>query len=387
MRVAVITTSYPAGEHDPSGHFVRAEVRALVDEGHRVTLFLPSVVPVQTTPTALEAGVTFVHLPHGELFGWPGALANMRRHPQRILGLWPFLGAARAELSRRGPFDDCIAHWLVPSFWPVARDYEGAVTAIAHGSDVRLLERLPALLQRRIMDGLCRSNVRVRCVSRELAVTLEALAARHRLTLGPIVVAPCAIDTPAPRDKQELRRKLGLDESPLILIVGRLIPGKQIDIAIEAALRATGRAPTIVGDGPSRCLLEGQYPGARWLGQLPRDETLNWLAAADCLLSASEHEGAPTVIREARALGVPVVTALAGDLAEWSRRDPGLCVVAVDEAGPARRGRLASALGETLGATLKETLGRRQGLPQAPRSSKPPSPEGGMFAPGGLQST
>jgi teichuronic acid biosynthesis glycosyltransferase TuaC len=45
------------------------------------------------------------------------------------------------------------------------------------------------------------------------------------------------------------------------------------------------------------------------------------------LLSTSAHEGAPSVVREARALGVPVVAVAAGDLAEWAKADPGIVVL------------------------------------------------------------
>jgi glycosyltransferase involved in cell wall biosynthesis len=48
------------------------------------------------------------------------------------------------------------------------------------------------------------------------------------------------------------------------------------------------------------------------------------MAAADLLISASRTEGAPLAIREARALGVPVVSCPAGDLASWARHDGGL---------------------------------------------------------------
>ena len=54
---------------------------------------------------------------------------------------------------------------------------------------------------------------------------------------------------------------------------------------------------------------------------------LRWIAAADVLVSASAHEGAPSVVREARALGVPVVAVSAGDLAQWAERDAGLLLV------------------------------------------------------------
>jgi glycosyltransferase involved in cell wall biosynthesis len=45
------------------------------------------------------------------------------------------------------------------------------------------------------------------------------------------------------------------------------------------------------------------------------------------LVSASRHEGSPLVVREARALGVPVVACPSGDLEQWARDDAGLWVL------------------------------------------------------------
>ena len=69
------------------------------------------------------------------------------------------------------------------------------------------------------------------------------------------------------------------------------------------------------------------FPGAELLGRLPRSAALTWLAAADVVLSASRLEGAPSVIREARALGTPVVATPAGDLSGWAETDPDLWLV------------------------------------------------------------
>ena len=69
------------------------------------------------------------------------------------------------------------------------------------------------------------------------------------------------------------------------------------------------------------------FPEATFVGQLPRAVALEWLAAADVLVSASREEGAPTVVREARALDVPVVARASGDLELWSREDPELFVI------------------------------------------------------------
>jgi glycosyltransferase involved in cell wall biosynthesis len=67
----------------------------------------------------------------------------------------------------------------------------------------------------------------------------------------------------------------------------------------------------VVGDGPLRASLEAEALAlgvdARFVGTTPRAEALAWIGAADALLHASKTEGLSTVVREAEALGVPIV--------------------------------------------------------------------------------
>lgn len=83
-----------------------------------------------------------------------------------------------------------------------------------------------------------------------------------------------------------------------------------------------------MGDGPERPKLEAWArqldARAHFVGQVTRDEALAWMAAADRLLHLSEAEGAPTVVREARALGTPVLATAVGDIAKWAEEDPGI---------------------------------------------------------------
>jgi glycosyltransferase involved in cell wall biosynthesis len=343
MRIAVVTTSYPTHTEDPSGHFVRAEVRSLLSFGHEVTLFAP-----RADGRPSEPGVRLVELPHLGLFGWPGAIERMKQNPWTALGSVPFIHQARRKLKQEGPFDELIAHWAVPGFWPICRDFEGVTTVVVHGSDVGLVERLPRSLQRRVLTAMTRPQVRVRTVSADLRARLDRLTRAHALALRNVRVAPAALDTPTLPDKEELRRVLGLTKAPLVVVVGRVVKDKRIDIAIEATRLAFGRAPTIIGDGPERAALMKRHPDAEWLGQLPRDMTLRWIKAAHVLLSASLHEGAPTVVREARTLGTPVVAVAAGDLKQWAEDDPGLRVVD-DTPGANPVVRLSAALQLSLG--------------------------------------
>jgi glycosyltransferase involved in cell wall biosynthesis len=94
--------------------------------------------------------------------------------------------------------------------------------------------------------------------------------------------------------------------------VGRLVDSKRVDRIIEHVAQARGLdALVVVGDGPQRNRLErlacDRGVRARFLGTVPREEALAWIGAAAALLHASESEGLSTVVREAEALGTPVV--------------------------------------------------------------------------------
>jgi len=106
-----------------------------------------------------------------------------------------------------------------------------------------------------------------------------------------------------------------------------LIPEKRVALALQALELLDPLSTVVVGDGPELSALRTRFPDVHFTGQLPRPEALRWIAAADLLISASAHEGAPSVVREARALGVPVVAVAAGDLADWAKADPGLLLV------------------------------------------------------------
>lgn len=320
-HTVVVTTSYPTHPGDPSGHFVAAEVRALRERGVRVTVLAPRV---RGSARAPAADVRW--LPGGDGFGWPGALERVRARPLRALGAVHFVLAARRELARLHDADRVIAHFVVPSAWPIARPAaHRRLEVVAHGSDVRLVERLPAALRHAIARALAGADVR--CVSSELAGRLER-------ALGPafeasIRVVPPALEIGPMRDRAACRRALGLDATARIaVVVGRLVAAKRVEVALRALSFVPGLTPVVVGDGPERERLERAFADARFVGRVERSVALDYIAAADVLVSASRDEGAPSAIREARALGTRVVSVPAGDLARWSEVDGGLAVVA-----------------------------------------------------------
>jgi hypothetical protein len=267
-----------------------------------------------------------VWLRAGDAFGWPGAIERLRERPSRALGALSFVREARRALRAFAPFDRLVAHFVVPSVWPVTAGLERparVLEAIAHGSDVRLVARLPHFARRRIARALAAFDVRT---------TSEELRRELGDALGPEVarrarVEPAALDVAA-FDRVCARNELGIASSERLLVVaGRLVRGKRTHVALRAARLVPEASVVVVGDGPERAALERDFPDARFVGLVGRVRALTWLAAADALIVASREEGAPSVVREARALGTPVVAVPSGDLRAWQRNDPGLLVV------------------------------------------------------------
>lgn len=329
-RVVVVTTSFPRSEGDAAGHFVLAEVRALQRAGADVLVLAAG----DSSYAPIDCRVRF--LGGGELFTWPGVLPRLRENPGRALHALRFVREARRALVELGKIDRIVAHWLVPSAFPIAvpRARTGKrprLQVTAHGSDVRVLLRLPERLRRGILTMLFDERAELRFVSQALRTELleRTELPRHvALWLERAVVAPAAIELPASLNRTSARETLRLDDAMrLVVIAGRLVPEKRIDVALRAAELVPRAVVVVMGSGPEFERLRAEFPDVRFLGQVPRGDALTWLAAADVLVNASLEEGAPTVVREARALGVPVVARPCGDLTLWADTDDDLWLV------------------------------------------------------------
>jgi glycosyltransferase involved in cell wall biosynthesis len=224
-------------------------------------------------------------------------------------------------LRALAPLDRTVAHFLVPAY-PLALGATGTLEVVLHGSDVRLVLGLPRFVARHVVGRLLERGADFRFVSHRLRWALAAALAhrdRERLLAASRVELP-RIEVPEGGSATE-------SSAPHWVVCGRLVRSKRVDRAIHEAARHNVDL-TVIGDGPLRDELEtlasSLHPRARFVGHVPRDEALAIIAGAHRLLHLSEAEGAPTVIREARALGVPVLATPVGDVPLWALEDPGI---------------------------------------------------------------
>lgn len=255
----------------------------------------------------------------GELFGMPGAVVRARERPVRLLALARFVPRVRRLLGTIAP-DLTVAHFLVPCAYPLALGTAGELEVVLHGSDVRLVVGFSRFFARHVVRKLLERRARFRFVSHDLRARLESAlerADRSRLASASRVELP----------KIEVSGSHEPSARPHWVVCGRLVASKRVDRAIREAARQNVDL-TVIGDGPMREKLENLasslHPRARFVGHVPRGEALALIATAHKLLHLSDAEGAPTVIREARALGVPVLATPVGDVPRWALEDPGI---------------------------------------------------------------
>ena len=146
----------------------------------------------------------------------------------------------------------------------------------------------------------------------------EGVSALYRFRC-PVVVIPNAVDIKAVRSARDASsagikmRASGL--SPILCTTARLVPGKGVDTVIHAlklVRREVEAGLVVIGDGPDRERLEtlvksiGLSSAVRFVGfsARPYDE----LAGADMFAFGSESEGLPSVILEAMAARLPIIS-------------------------------------------------------------------------------
>ena len=111
---------------------------------------------------------------------------------------------------------------------------------------------------------------------------------------------------------------------PFALFVGGISPRKGIQDLVEAFRdqKLLGKELVVIGGGEgvwSENLQKNAPPNIRWLGRKTAKETANWMAQAWWLVLPTRADTIPNVVKEARLVGLPVITTRSGGQAIYVR--------------------------------------------------------------------
>jgi glycosyltransferase involved in cell wall biosynthesis len=342
--LGVLTTSYPTHPGSGAGTFVRGFCVACARAGWPVEVLCPE--PAADLALPADPGVRVRPLAYFRprraqfLSASPGAPEALAAHPALWLpGLAYSARLTAAALSGRRRYGALVSHWLVPGALCGALGTDLPHLAIAHGSDVHLLSRLPA--GRAVARWLVRQGVAFAFVSEALRERFAALLTpvlREALH-GQSLVQPMGVDVAdvASGDRATGRARHAL-EGPVVLWMGRLTALKRPSLALALAEALPEVTLVMAGTGPDEAALRRQAAPlgrrVRLVGWVDASARRDLFAAADVALITStaaadgRSEGLPVAALEALAAGLPLAATRVGGLGELAALEAPVRLVA-----------------------------------------------------------
>ncbi len=229
-----------------------------------------------------------------------------------------YLRAWRSLHKNKGfdNFDLIHAHWGQSGFVALfPKRYPMVVTF--HGSDLNGIYSKQGKLT--VFGWILRRVSQLVALRTNASILVSQALAKHLPAKVKYCVIPCGINFEIfrPMPQKESKKKLGLpDSNPLILFTGGVDnPIKRFKLAQDSVYK-------LKQDGFDANLLIAN--------DVHPSEMPLYMNAADLLLLTSVREGSPTVVKEALACNLPVVSVDVGDVRERLQHVKG-CVVCEDD--------------------------------------------------------
>jgi teichuronic acid biosynthesis glycosyltransferase TuaC len=324
MNVLVISSLYPSVVDPLSGIFVKQQVQELVNQGCQVVVIAP--VPLAPFPIHL------ISKKWGKYHVTPHFTAddNIEVYHPRYISLpnnWSFQESGQrmyagmkrliSEIAREFPFDMIHAHVALPAGYAamrIAEVYQKPYLVTIHGADLQSTIYHSQGCKDAIKEVITNSSGVVLVSSKLKRIAEDQFGINDKYLvisngIDPNTIQRIADSNPYPKDDRHN-----------ILSVSNLFESKGIDINLYALERLLEKHPDllywIIGAGPEQGYLEnlseklGISDHVEFLGQLPHDRVLTYMAGCEIFSLPSWQEGFGIVYLEAMAYGKPVVGCL-----------------------------------------------------------------------------
>jgi teichuronic acid biosynthesis glycosyltransferase TuaC len=331
MKIAMLTTSFPAYEGHLQTPFLRALAKAL-SKDHKVKVICPyyglgskkkETIGNMEIDRFQYAPLRFQKLTEGG--GIPSTLKHSSKWelPFHILAFLSFLFVFMLKSLKSCRDCDVIhAQWAFSGLiaLPLKKIYKKPLIITTRGEAVNMAmkNKISKIMLRYVFrnaDFITPNNHAHVGVTKELGISEEK-----------ILAVPNGIDVEMfkPRDRDGSRDKLGLSKDKLIvLFVGWLIERKGVNYLLEAASEIKKNNPNalfiILGTGIMEEELKAYSKklnldeSVRFVGSKPSHEIPTWFNASNVFVMPSLSEGRPNTVAEAASSGLPVVaTAVQG---------------------------------------------------------------------------
>jgi glycogen(starch) synthase len=329
LRILFATPGYwPSTAYGGPISKTRELARGLAARGHTVEVVTTSLVglderPQRTTRTEVVDGATVHYLGTPFRYRWMGVTPSIRRRLAElqqpdvlhVFGFRDFVGTVSSR-------------WAVQQGVPYV--FEGLGMVRPRLRKVALKRALDSTIYRPVLGG---ARLLVAASRRELDEYAAAGVEPSRIVIRPNGFPPPAEPTERPGP---LRRRLGLDSSvPLLLSLGRVAPGKGIDLLVRSLPELEPAQLAIVGPddrGTSAALADlarelGVGNRVHITGRWPTPgPPLELYGDTDVFALASEYESFGMAAAEAAAAGTASVVTDRCGIADLLGNEAGIVV-------------------------------------------------------------